>query len=875
MSNDLLVSVHGTDFGTAIAERDISNLIGISGKPNEGIDFDFDIEGKEWPAGMNDYWNSSVRSLFNSIQNLTNNNQAFLNNQVSLDDLKHSDAGLSFESDPYVRPNKNIDAVTYLSVRSIDKVISILKNEVNMQFTRTQNGGTVDRDEWIRLLMPENIRRVYVEDLNRNFWVIGQTLAAVCEYLYGNSIRGIFEGLLKEIVGLWDNTLTLWVILYMLINKTCYDVRVITLPIPSSSIYNETKYDNFGYEDNFISSEVDTQTGIIKRLEYLWKRMPDTYLVIIPYRRKENYKHNYYANQIYPCIITYNPKTESTSFIRLLYQKDGANHNLSFQPYNYRDYIYAAAETDSYYKYTYPLSGVPDTFDESIHNYYGAIRIKIHIKTNLNNENINIQELTFTGYDAIKQSLFGVDDDNDMLIKYTYSPSTSSDSIYQFNVEVGEFDTPTSYGYTFDIIPEYGYYLGEIPSYSYYNYNTPTFNFVKENSLETKSDLIKIANFLPTNFNNNAYLGDQTTTPFKIQENPNHQNTAYEINITTKSGTQNLYPNGTGSSNKCTRSQCDFFSPLSEDGALSVSGGQIQPVYYWAGHQQQELISQGLNVISAYIKTLSTEERDYITYFMAAIGIFPWHNGAVQSGISQGYWSVNLLTHIYRFIPQRLSEFITNVPTNHYRDIVINGEVVGRLIMMGQIDKQEFAYTVDGDDVFSDDPGTTWRLAEVRPAYDTKYDTYVEIKETHQNISYYVDVGPNGDADIRNAYNNDSTPNHSDFCAYLSQNYQAKKQYLESSLDISSEISSFDGLWCTYDGNITNNSGNTHIYKLNNNVREVGYTYFTFDSNSHLILPTAAQSKAFARKEGISAFSAINGNNILVDDTLDPQWVDY
>ena len=79
MSNVLLASVHGTDFGTAIAESDISNLIGISEKPNEGIDFDFDIEGKEWPVGMNDYWHSSVRSLFNSIQNLTNNNQVFLN----------------------------------------------------------------------------------------------------------------------------------------------------------------------------------------------------------------------------------------------------------------------------------------------------------------------------------------------------------------------------------------------------------------------------------------------------------------------------------------------------------------------------------------------------------------------------------------------------------------------------------------------------------------------------------------------------------------------------------------------------------------------------------------------------------------------------
>jgi hypothetical protein len=49
--------------------------------------------------------------------------------------------------------------------------------------------------------MPRYKRKVEVEDLNRNFWVIGQVLAGICADLFDDEgpIGGMIKGLLKEI----------------------------------------------------------------------------------------------------------------------------------------------------------------------------------------------------------------------------------------------------------------------------------------------------------------------------------------------------------------------------------------------------------------------------------------------------------------------------------------------------------------------------------------------------------------------------------------------------------------------------------------------------------------------------------------------------
>jgi hypothetical protein len=71
---------------------------------------------------------------------------------------------------PWVIPWYNIDGETYRRVRGEDKKLSALTDSSRLDFTRLKNSNA---DRWIRLIMPQYKRRVEVEDLNRNFWVIG------------------------------------------------------------------------------------------------------------------------------------------------------------------------------------------------------------------------------------------------------------------------------------------------------------------------------------------------------------------------------------------------------------------------------------------------------------------------------------------------------------------------------------------------------------------------------------------------------------------------------------------------------------------------------------------------------------------------------
>jgi len=58
-----------------------------------------------------------------------------------------------------------------------------INNEHKLQFTRIKDKS---HTEWIRLLMPQNNRRVEIIDLNRNFWVISMVLSEICMYLFGD-----------------------------------------------------------------------------------------------------------------------------------------------------------------------------------------------------------------------------------------------------------------------------------------------------------------------------------------------------------------------------------------------------------------------------------------------------------------------------------------------------------------------------------------------------------------------------------------------------------------------------------------------------------------------------------------------------------------
>ena len=96
--------------------------------------------------------------------------------------------------------------------------------------------------------MPKYLRRVEVEDLNRNFWVIGQVLAAISAYLFAEDspVTQMFKRILSELIQLWENILYLWAAV-MLISQKPYYTKVHTevVYIPNDSYRDYWKYDNF------------------------------------------------------------------------------------------------------------------------------------------------------------------------------------------------------------------------------------------------------------------------------------------------------------------------------------------------------------------------------------------------------------------------------------------------------------------------------------------------------------------------------------------------------------------------------------------------------------------------------------------------------
>lgn len=163
----------------------------------------------------NEYWNKSVKDLVNDWQKYIDSNQSdkHYDSSAIAKGILNGDAGHSFSSEPYVEPDQNIDTETYENVRGDDRIESVLKNKKQMQYTHTQDKiDGKETNKYLRLLMPKYLRRVEVEDLNRNFWVISQVIGLISDYLLNpnSPLNTIINGILKEITQIWDNIYQIW-----------------------------------------------------------------------------------------------------------------------------------------------------------------------------------------------------------------------------------------------------------------------------------------------------------------------------------------------------------------------------------------------------------------------------------------------------------------------------------------------------------------------------------------------------------------------------------------------------------------------------------------------------------------------------------------
>lgn len=191
---------------TGLTEKNEDSQIGaqpdIDGKDYEN--FNLKSFMNAYYSDARGYWNSSVKGLYDKYNKLDDDGRKI--GEITVEDIKDADAGYDFAGAPWVRPEKNLEGKTYSQERDSDKLEEVLNDSKQLQFTASETA------EYIRLIMPKYTRRVEIEDLDRNFWVIGQVLAALSKMLLDpdSLLNQILKQIISEIVQLWDNTYRIW-----------------------------------------------------------------------------------------------------------------------------------------------------------------------------------------------------------------------------------------------------------------------------------------------------------------------------------------------------------------------------------------------------------------------------------------------------------------------------------------------------------------------------------------------------------------------------------------------------------------------------------------------------------------------------------------
>lgn len=445
---------------------------------SEEIDIDKDISNYFNNLKNTNIWNESVKSaITNFVDRFLDSNSIIPTtdgNNFNINDIRKANAGKSFSNEPWVRPDNNIDGDSYEGVRGNDAIQSVLKNVKELQFTRTQNQTTAESEEgsknkYIRLLMPKNTRRVEVEDLDRNFWVIGQTLAGISSFLFDaeSPLVGTLQSLLSEVHQLWENVLYLWVDLWAETNLVT-KVHSEVVYLPSSDSMTEMKFDNF--DEQFDLNNED----IKRRLQYLIDKYPKSNLCIVPIVREDNYYKNYYNNEKYLGIWFYNHNSDTwrrvntgikgvnginnSLYFTNIYDEALKTNLLSINPNDQKIYGLKINESTFKYEYVYPLNSIESGL------FIGGIRTIPTLKCEYDLEQEKfVGSLEIIAVDYVGEILSNSDPNYDCR-KETLS--------YSFNIRGASTSRTASFEY---YNPEYssesgsidirkGFYLGEIPS---------------------------------------------------------------------------------------------------------------------------------------------------------------------------------------------------------------------------------------------------------------------------------------------------------------------------------------------------------------------------------------------------------------------------
>ena len=638
------------------------------------------------------YWNNSVQTLIEFIiNNLLNINDDTVilpiegeNKSITIKILKESDAGYKFINEPdedgtiWVKPWWNINGKSYNEERGCDEVNETLSNEDKLQFTREkveeQRDEEISLTQWIRLLMPQYGRRVEIEDLNRNFWVIAQVIGAISNYLYDDDapLPKALQGLTREITEIWENIPYLWANIAAITQKKSLGVKVIHMPLPPRINDHSRKYDKIGNENDSICSwhyddgkividSADDQhwnslkLGIISRLKYLAQKYDGYSLCIVPYIRLNNYKHNYYGIEYYPGVFFYDyayKDNEADGYgwraIKLTSDGNGNPVVISLKDnttadMDFANNVYGVRQNcNGQVAYCFPFSKGKDIIDSERIICYGALRTIAELDANLDsNDRVVITNDIFhlKVYDGQSSLINGT---SNLLGYYQHSNGgrmswVDNDSF----VRPAEINTVQKKNYQ----PTHsGCYLGEVATWK--------FKTSKQTKVEQKfqSDayVLKLGSYMPK------------TSQFQMVATSNEALTAMKGNITTTTG----YSSTDGLKFYLNPWQYYTTDASGEEtaGVYCYKNGQnnVNPIEYSCADVTDSFLKdEGLKAVKHFLK--NSHRLSQPCYVITAIGLTPWDGAG-----NVIYWDIGGVCNIYHYIPS--TAYLDPQPTDPATD---------------------------------------------------------------------------------------------------------------------------------------------------------------------------------------------------------------
>lgn len=311
------------------------------------------------------------------------------------------------------------------------------KNDVNPNY----RGG------YLRLIMPKYLRRVEVEDLDRNFWVIAQSLAILGAYMFDEDspLNDIIKRLLDETAQLWENVLYLWAGMALATQQQLTDdIQTIFVPVPNSDIQNYLKYDNFEQTRVQGSTARELLEAAQPRLQYLVEQYPNSNLVIVPEIRYGNYQRNYYCRAIYAGVIVYQRNFNRWDLKPFL---SPVEINLKSDAVLYT--LGGIKELDD--KYLYSPTWVGGTAGIG-GQYYSMVRPEVIINPVMNNNEVEVSNITINFHDAASE----------LVSNNTYISFKIDGAISSIQDETILSPTLPADG---EYLKTKGYFLGELLSY--------------------------------------------------------------------------------------------------------------------------------------------------------------------------------------------------------------------------------------------------------------------------------------------------------------------------------------------------------------------------------------------------------------------------